>query len=287
MILAHSVVGDQSAPHLAFLLHGVLGAGHNLRSLAKRLTERRADWRIVLVDIRLHGKSIGFQGPHTLEACTEDLVRLAEHLGQAPRAVLGHSLGGKIALRYGLRHEAGGQRDSTFPPRVPGTLAQIWTLDSDPGAQAPGGSHQVHQVLSTLLQTRGPFQSRQQALSELGAHGLSTGLCNWLATSLEKDGDQLRWRFELDAIHELLSDYFAVDYWDDLVRVAGDTVPHSPHYDLLVAANSDRWSGSMRERARTLERSPRMEVHWLENAGHWVHVDNPDGLLEILATHLV
>lgn len=286
MILAHSIVGAESAPHFGLFLHGVLGAGHNLRSLAKRLCERRPEWRFALVDLRCHGKSLGASPPHTLEACADDLVDLARHLGHSPRAVIGHSLGGKVALAYGLRHEQAG--DQILPPD-PGALHQIWTLDSDPGAQVPGENHQVRRVLGALLQHRGPFSSRDAAVSALEASGLSLGLRNWLATSLDRTPRGLEWRFELDNISKLLDDYFTVDYWAALRALAHRPLtPSRPsRFDLLVAENSDRWSGSMREQAEILHGGPRLHVHHLPNAGHWVHVDNPGGLLQILADHLV
>jgi pimeloyl-ACP methyl ester carboxylesterase len=52
----HLFVGAEGAPHLAFLLHGVLGAGHNFRSFAKRLNDARPDIRFALIDLRYHGR---------------------------------------------------------------------------------------------------------------------------------------------------------------------------------------------------------------------------------------
>ena len=61
-----------------FVLHGIYGAGRNWASIARRFVQRRNEWGIVLVDLRLHAGSQGFPPPHTLAACAADLARLAE-----------------------------------------------------------------------------------------------------------------------------------------------------------------------------------------------------------------
>lgn len=62
-------------------------------------------WRMVLVDLRNHGKSTGIGGPNTLDAAADDLIRLGTRIG-FPQVLLGHSLGGKVVLKY-LQHVSG------------------------------------------------------------------------------------------------------------------------------------------------------------------------------------
>jgi len=287
MIPFHSFVGDEAAPHLGFILHGVLGAGHNLRSLAGKLAAARPEYRFVLLDLRYHGKSLGAPAPHSLAAAADDLFDLVEHLGSAPQVVLGHSLGGKVALEYGRRHEAP-QAGARLPPSEHAQiLKQIWTLDSDPGAQTADQDHQVHQILTALQNNRGPFASRGAAVEAIRSQGFTPGLANWLGTSLERKEEGFVWRFDLDKIPLLLDDYFDLDLWPFLESVANSSSPDDVRYELLVAENSDRWSGSMKDRADALRGSPRLRVHRLKDSGHWVHVDNPDGLLDILAQYLI
>lgn len=289
MIPAHTLVGQPDAPKLCFVMHGVLGAGNNLRSLTKGLVASRPEYQFVLIDLRYHGKSLGAPGPHKIASCADDLLDLAAHLNRAPDAVIGHSLGGKVALAYAERHEA-----PTLSQRAPsmkfhGTLKQVWTLDSDPGAQVPGGAHQVRTVLNALLSHPGPFSSRDEAIQCLLSEGLSSGLANWLATNLGRVGDEVKWRFEMDNIEELLDDYFQLDLWPLIENLPPVSRPPTGNlrYELLLAEKSDRWSGSMKERASALTSHPRVRVHVLADAGHWVHVDNPDGLHRLLVEYLV
>lgn len=283
MIPHHSFVGAPDAPALGFVLHGVLGAGHNFRSFAKRITEARPDLGLCLIDLRSHGRSLGAPPPHTLAACAADLADLGHALGRFPSLVIGHSLGGKVALAYGQA----ALETPDHPGRVP--LAQVWALDSDPGPQTPSLEHEVLRVFGSLRAHPGPFASRAQATQTLLARGLSSGLVNWLVMSLDRTpgGDgSLTWRFDLDAIDALLQDYFSTDLWPFLDQVGRANPSTTPRFELLVAEHSDRWSGSMRERAAALPRGGAVRVHELPDAGHWVHVDNPDGLLEILLGHL-
>jgi pimeloyl-ACP methyl ester carboxylesterase len=287
MIPHHALLGAGDAPKLAFLLHGVLGAGHNLRSLANQLIAARPEFRIALLDLRYHGKSLGAPSPHNLGACADDLFDLVEHLGQAPEVVIGHSLGGKVALEYGKRHEDPVPGTRTALPGLEETLAQVWTLDSDPGAQEPDHGHQVGKVLGALQKHPGPFGSRAEAVQSIRNEGFTPGLANWLGTSLERRGDQFTWRFDLDKIPLLLADYFSLDLWPFLEDLKGQNDGGRVLYELLVAENSDRWSGSMKDRANALNDQPRLRVHSLPDSGHWVHVDNPQGLLDILVRHMI
>ncbi|HSC88214.1 MAG TPA: alpha/beta hydrolase, partial [Polyangiaceae bacterium] len=271
MIPAHLFVGAEDAPRLGFVLHGALGAGHNFRSFIKRLTDARPEYRFALVDLRNHGKSTPAPAPHDLDAAADDLFDLAEALGRDPDVVIGHSLGGKVTLAFGERFAAAaGRREPSAQARA--TLKQVWALDSDPGAQVPGEAHQIRQVMGALRKNPGPFAGRAEAIAGVQAAGLSSGLANWLSTNLERQGERFVWRLDLDAIDELLSDYFSRDLWGFLERVAADDPTLArpfPEVHLLVAENSDRWSGTMKERAEALPHGPSFRLHELPDAGHW------------------
>src|SRR2546426_12026329 len=90
---------DGARPERAIaFLHGILGRGNNLRTIARRFVEERPGWTALLVDLRGHGSSPkGTAGP-SLEAAARDVVKLAARGAQPPGAIVGHSFGGKIAL---------------------------------------------------------------------------------------------------------------------------------------------------------------------------------------------
>jgi pimeloyl-ACP methyl ester carboxylesterase len=119
-------------------------------------------------------------------------------------------------------------------------------------------------------------------VSALVDQGLSSGTANWLATNLEKGDDGYVWLLDADKIEELLADYFSVDLWSVLTNKAVD----KPKFELVIADQSDRWSGAMRQRAAELAKSGRATLHVVPNSGHWLHVDNPDYLIRLLVERL-
>lgn len=278
---AHSFVGEPEAPKLALFLHGALGSGSNLRSLASKLTKLRPEYRICLVDLRHHGDSQGAPPPNTLGACAGDLAALIAELQQEPQVILGHSFGGKTALM--------------FAQSFPGRARQIWVLDSNPGSQEPTAANEVIRVIQAVRSTTTPAADRAHVVAELVGQGLSSGTANWLATNLQRQPEGFVWRFNLDAIYELMLDYFRVDLWKVLESGAADS-----DFRVVVAERSDRWAPENRARLETMLETVRanhdreatvrgsgtVELHIVPNAGHWLHVDNPVFLLELIRQNL-
>jgi len=90
------------------------------------------------------------------------------------------------------------------------------------------------------------------------------------------------WRFDLDAISELMADYFRIDLWPVLESEAV-----CPDVRVVVAEQSDRWAPENRARLEELvKKAPHVRLHVVPNAGHWLHVDNPGFLIELLGQDL-
>ena len=159
-------------------------------------------------------------------------------------------------------------------------LEQVWVLDSDPGVQVVTDEHEVTRVMQAARAMPEPIASRQSVVNHLKAEGLSAGIANWLTGHIRREEGQLRWTLDFDAIGELMGDYFRQDLWPFL-----ETERDAPELHLALAARSDRWSPDMRERAEAIPKAARVQVHTVPEAGHWVHADNPEGLLEILRLH--
>ncbi|NRA32068.1 MAG: alpha/beta hydrolase [Polyangiaceae bacterium] len=265
--LAHFAIGEGA--NVALLLHGALGSGQNFRSLAKRLQRAYPSWKFVCADLRHHGASHPAPGPNTLASCTNDLQRLAGLAGD-PQVVIGHSFGGKVALDFAASRPEG--------------LRQVWVLDSDPGVISPGprGSAvgEVEAVMEGVRKVPQPIAKRDDVVSHLTEQGFSMMLSRWMTTNLRRVGSAYEWTFDLDSIGELLVDYRARDLWEFLEDCSKSTDVH-----IVVADRSDRISPHTRARAESLPAASRVSTHRLENSGHWVHVDNPDGLMNFFGQH--
>jgi pimeloyl-ACP methyl ester carboxylesterase len=185
-----------------------------------------------------------------------------------PEVVAGHSFGGKTALMFAR----------LFPRRV----RQYWILDSNPGAQPASEGSEVVRVIQAVRATTTPVADRAPVVAQLVGQGLSSGTANWLATNLQRGPQGLTWRFNLDAISELMGDYFRVDLWEVLESRASDS-----DFRVVVAEQSDRWAPDNRARLQQLTEKPgRPRLHLVPNAGHWLHVDNPAFLLELMSSNL-
>lgn len=248
------------------LLHGILGQGTNLRTLARRFVEARPEWLAALVDLRAHGKSQGVEGEDSLVTAADDVAQTAAELPVPVRAVCGHSFGGKVAM--------------LLAERLAG-LEHLVILDSGPGPRRDfRGSELTMTVLATLDDAPATFPTRDAFVAHLGAAGIERGLGQWLAMNLVREADGFRLGLSLSRIRALLSSYFDTDCWPLLERLAaGD----GPALHLVIGARSRVFDDADRDRAAQLARMPagRCTVDTLA-AGHWVHVDDFEGTVRVL-----
>lgn len=256
---------------VVLFLHGILGSGSNLRGIAQAFVQAEPSTAALLVDLRLHGRSVGFAPPHDVAACARDLIALEQTLPWPVTAVVGHSFGGKVALAY---HRERPQ------------LARVVTLDSDPGSRPDRvGSEQTMSVLAMLEQFPPTYARREDFVALVQAAGHPRGIAEWLAMNLERSGDQaspqFTLRIDLPGIHQLLDSYFSSDLWP-VLEGSGARV------DVVIGGRSQVWGDEQRVRIEALrERRPAcIHVTVLPEAGHWVHVDDPTGLrAALLAPH--
>ncbi len=270
-LLSHQLLTATEATPVRWLyvLHGIFGAGRNWASIMRRLVRERPDWGAVLVDLREHGRSSGFSPPHTVAAAATDVAKLAAAIGRPPTGVLGHSFGGKVALRFGREHG-----------RAAGT-AQLWIIDSLPApVSRPQGS--AWEMLEVLRAHPGPFPSRADAVAALEGEGVANGVAQWISTNLDPGDDGLlRWRLDLDSMEALLRDFFADDLWDVV-----EAPPSGMRIHFLKAESSGVLPEAIADRiVRIGERNHQVELHRVQG-GHWLNADNPQAIESLLAERL-
>ncbi len=251
-----------------YVLHGIFGAGRNWRSVVQRVVRARPEWGGVLVDLREHGRSLGFPPPHTLAAAAADVQALVAATRLPATAVLGHSFGGKVALMLGRDHA-----------RQIG-LQQLWIVDSTPEAGSPRGS--AWALLALMRRNPGPFARRADAVAMLEASGLTTGVAQWVSTNLEPEpSGGLRWRPDLDAMEALMRDFFRTDLWEVL-----EDPPDAVRIEFLKADSSDVVPDEVAARIEAIgRRNGRVELHRMAG-GHWLNADNPAAVEDLLTREL-
>jgi len=95
-----------SGPAL-LLVHGLLVTGEMFESVLEPFARH---YRVIVPDLRGHGRSSALPPPYTVAQLAADLARLLEHLGVAASAVLGYSQGGAVAQQLALDHPERCQR---------------------------------------------------------------------------------------------------------------------------------------------------------------------------------
>ncbi|TMW65949.1 hypothetical protein Poli38472_003714 [Pythium oligandrum] len=262
----------------AFVMHGILGNKMNWRTFSLKLANAKPDWRFVTLDHRAHGDSPSLNAPHTVSACSEDLLRLADELQAEPDVVIGHSFGGKVAIGY--LEEA--QRHSRKLPE------QVWALDSLPGDVTTDYSNRkltasIERVLPVLKTIPLPIHSKNKLIEDLQAGGLSLGEAQWLTTNLKLISTQPEaydWKMDVPVIEELFASFLATDMWPIVLDSPPETEVH-----FVRAERSKMWTPRIIEYLPTLK-DKGVHYHLLPKADHWVHIDNPAGLLDILLKNL-
>ena len=267
--LYRELIGDPNAPCLV-LTHGIYGAGTNWRGIARKIVDARPDWSIALVDLRNHGRSTGpdanIASPHTLAACAADLAALFDELPTL-RALAGHSFGGKVVLAT----------RAVAPPR----LAQTWVLDSSPSAR-PGAESDPHnsvsRVLALMEKLPRTWPKREEFVAAVIAEGHAAPFAQWLAMNVVPEGERYVLRLDLAAMREMLHDYYTQDLWS----VAFD--PALPGtLEVVVAERSPTLDAE--DRARLAQVPPHVHVHSIA-AGHWLHIEAPANVVEMLVRGL-
>lgn len=276
--------------HNALVLHGILGSGANWRSFIRRVAADLAarGWRFVLPDLRGHGDAALPAGPHDVDACARDCAALEAALGTSFDWVLGHSFGGKVACAFVRGHA-----------RAPRSL---WLLDTPPTAAPLGdrGADSVVRVLAVLASMEveaalpNPPEgavtgevpaavARPRIVARLEADGVAPAVAAWLGTAVRARSDGgWGWRFDLPTVRALIADFAELDC---LPWLATGGLRETRRV-VVRGADSDRFPPGLIAALADPARAGWLETKLLPDAGHWLHVDNPDGLAALLLAEL-
>jgi pimeloyl-ACP methyl ester carboxylesterase len=267
----HTRTVGEAGPHVVFV-HGLFGQGKNWTTIAKGLADRH---RVTLVDLPNHGHS-----PWTDRADYLDMAELLaaelERLGE-PVTLVGHSMGGKVAMQLALR------RPELLRALVVVDVAPVEypvrggrTDDPDEEASPFAGYIDAMQAMDL-----GSLRTRADADHALREAVRSPMVRSFLLQSLIReglgDGAGWRWRLNLDALER------------DLDRLRGfPDPPPGAHFDgpVLWIAGTNSTYVLPQDRARMDELFPATRLVRIKNAGHWVHSEQPEIFVETLRRFL-
>jgi pimeloyl-ACP methyl ester carboxylesterase len=236
------------------LLHGLFGAAANFGTVQKRLAERH---RVIALDLRNHGASP--HAPHmSYPAMAEDVLETLRARNALPCAVIGHSMGGKVAMAAALE--------------APGAITRLMVADIAPVRYPPAYRSYAEAMAAVPLH---PALTRIEADRSLAAGIDSPAIRAFLLQNL-RFGAQPAWRINLPVIAACLP---LIEDWPEL-----DENAYNGPALFVAGARSDYIRPEHRPLIRLL--FPAAVFATLKNAGHWLHADNPDGFVSLVDAFL-
>lgn len=245
-------VGESGSP--VVFCHGLFGQGRNWNQIARRLCAGDPPHRALLLDMPNHGRSPWTEGFDYVEAA--DLV--AGMLDPAdPVALVGHSMGGKIAMLVALRH--------------PELVERLVVVDVAPVAYGHATEFDGY-IAAMLGLDLEALEGRGEADAALQEAVPDPGVRAFLLQNLRREGEAWRWQPHLEMIRDHLD---AITGW--------------PEGDLGVYGGPVLWVAGERshyvqgEYDAAMERLfPRERRVVVKGAGHWVHSEQPEIFGEVL-----
>jgi esterase len=254
MPLLHYLDQGQGPPLV--ILHGLFGTLDNWQSLARRWATE-AGLRVISVDLRNHGRSF-HAAEHSYALMAADVLELFDHLGLGPdTTLLGHSMGGKVAMHLALAH--------------PGRLARLVVLDI-----APRFSNMEHQddILAGLQAVNlATITTRQEADAALARYIPELGVRQFLLKNLyRREDNSFAWRINLDTLTASL-------------RAVGEaTTSPTPFLKpaLFIRGGKSNYITTDDKLHGIPALFPNSQVATVPDAGHWVHAEAPDEIFTMV-----
>ena len=268
--LALRQVGD-AGPRVVFV-HGLFGQGKNWTTIARGLSDRH---RVTLLDLPNHGHS-----PRTDRVDYLDMADLVatelEHLGE-PVTLVGHSMGGKVAMQLALRRPEL-LRALVVVDVAPVSYPPTGGRTDDPDEEASPFAAYIEAMRAMDLDA---VQTRDDADAALRTAVPSRMVRSFLLQSLVREGSGTdggwRWRLNLELLER------------DLGELRGfPDPPPGASFDgpvlWIAGANSAYVLPGDRPHMDAL--FPTTRLVRIKNAGHWVHSEQPEIFLETLRRFL-
>ena len=244
--LFHRDLGGAGKPPLV-ILHGLLGSSRNWQTAGRDLTDR---YHVAALDLRNHGSS-----PHademTYEAMVGDVMAWMDAQGLAQVTLLGHSMGGKVAMLLACRH----------PQRV----TRLIVVDIAPKDYFWAG-HRAEFAAMNELDLAG-LQSRAEAELRFEARVTDWAMRKFIATNLERMTEGAggwRWTINLPVVTAALPD-LERNSIADADRFTGET--------LFIVGGQSRYVGAA-DHAEIIAHFPLARIEIIAESGHNPHMDS-------------
>jgi esterase len=226
------------------ILHGLFGSSDNWLSIAKVLAENNT---IYLPDQRNHGQS---EGNETFDypSMAADLKEFIETHNIENPVIIGHSMGGKVSMSFATQH--------------PEMLKKLIVVDIAPKQYPIHHDTILEGLMSIDIDNLG---SRSEADKQLAQYVEEVGVRQFLLKNLYRTEDgKYAWRINLPVINRDIANVVA--------GLSEDLVFNKP--TLFIRGRNSNYIRDM-DFDRIKKQFPTADIITIENAGHWVHAEQP------------
>lgn len=248
-MLAYTQFGNPNMPSI-IVIHGLFGSSKNWTSQCNVLSKH---YFVVAIDCRNHGMSPHYSTMTYIEMAN-DIVQLMDVLGLSSSILIGHSMGGKIAMMTAI----------CFPTRV----KQQIILDIAP---KPYPSHHTHILDAMNSLNVSTYNCRADVVKALRTTIPSEPLCQFLVKNITATRP-LSWLINLPGITD---SYSTIIHWPKAIDATKASIPT----DVIYGQRSDYVQPC--DQALFNEVFPHTEMHPVD-ASHWLHAEKPTRVLDII-----
>lgn len=234
------------------ILHGLFGLSDNWVSIANKLA---LNHNVIIPDLRNHGRSI-HSAEMNYNLMANDVIELCYNKKISKFSVLGHSMGGKVAI--------------TIAQKQPSLVEKIVIVDIGVGSTHKNADN-IHLFVQQIRDLNiKPFRERSHIAKYLEEKGFNKSMMQLLLKNIYfSETGYWEWRFNIDAIHTNIDKIIApLDISENI------SIP-------TLFVKGERSDYLDENAIKQIEKIfTAYSLVQIANSGHWVHADNPDGLID-------
>lgn len=242
------------------ILHGLLGSLDNWQTIAKKLAETSlttyySPLAVYILNQRNHGRS-----PHSDEfnyqLLSNDLLDFIEQHQISKAHLIGHSMGGKTAMKFALEHSE--------------KVEKLIVVDIAPVRYGNEGSEVLDALLAADIKHAASREEVEKVL--MGKLNSDITIVQFLMKGLQRSDERqtgFRWKFNLESLRknfDKISEAVSADksFQGETLFIKGEKSGHisSSNYDSIT------------------QLFPRHQLIEIKGVGHWVHAEKPDEFIQ-------
>lgn len=236
------------------IIHGLFGSADNWRSMAKYFSRF---YRVISVDLRNHGRS-----PHSDEqnftVMADDIHELCEDLQLEHVHILGHSLGGKVAMMFA----------AMYPQKV----SKLIVVDISPRQYFSAHTPLMDAMMALNLSQ---FTRRTEVDNALAESIPDKAVRQFLLMNLVSEQETFQWRINLPALKANYPELMAAVSEDETF-----TMPSLFIYGELSDYVTEQ------DRQQISRQFTEAKFSCIEKAGHWVQAERPQQFKKVVEEFL-